>query len=81
MVAEPSTVRWGINWGRTGTEPDQLTHDLLPHVAPNSTTTPGLWDESMATFLASPTQAEGTATDPLLADAGILKFQWRLRTA
>ena len=79
MVAEPSTVRWGINWGISGTEPDQLTHDLLPHVTPNSTTTQGLWDEGMAAFLAAPTQAEGIATDSLLADAGMLKFMWRMR--
>jgi 3-methyladenine DNA glycosylase AlkC len=79
MVAEPSSVRGGINWGSTGTEPSQLTHDLLPHIAPNSTTTPGLWEEGMAAFLAAPTQAEGIATDPLEADGGMLKFMWRMR--
>ncbi len=33
----------------------------------------------MATFLASPTQAEEVATDPVEADGGILKMLWRLR--
>ncbi len=63
MVAEPSTFRGAINWGSTGEEPQQLTHELLPHVTPNSTTSPGIWNESMATFLASPIQAEEVATD------------------
>ena len=34
----------------------------------------------MATFLASPTQAQEIAIDPVEADDGILKMLWRMRS-
>ena len=79
MVAEPSRSAGEINWGTTGTEPNQLVHELLPHVKPDSTSRPGTIDESMATFLASATKPEEIPQDSGIADDGIVQMLWRMR--
>ena len=43
-----------INWGTTGTEPSQITHQLLPHITPNSSVRPGTIYVSLETYLAAP---------------------------
>ena len=53
-------------------------HDLLPHIAPNSTTRAGIIDESLATFLAAPNKPEDIAEDAT-ADDGVIKMLWRSR--
>ena len=80
MVAEPSRTTDGkINWGAQGTEPNVLNYDLLPHIAPSSTTRPGTMDESMLNFLAAPTRPEDI-TDDATADEGTIKMLWRSRS-
>ena len=79
MVAEPSRSAGEINWGSTGTEPNQLVHELLPHVKPDPTVRPGVINESMATFLAAPDKPADIAEDPVEADGGIIKMLWRMR--
>ena len=79
MVAEPSRSAGEINWGTTGTEPNQLVHDLLQHVKPDSTSRPGTLDESMASFLASATNPEEVSQDTGIADDDIVKMIWRMR--
>ena len=80
MVAEPSRSTAGkLNWGTQGTEPKAISHDLLPHIAPSSTTRPGTIDESLATFLASLTRPEDVPEDAALADDGVTKMVWRSR--
>ena len=78
MVAEPSRST-AINWGAQGTEPQALSHDLLPHIAPSSTDRPGTIDESMATYLATPVRPEDLPDDNVGADDGIVKYLWRSR--
>ena len=78
MVAEPSRST-ALNWGAQGTEPQALSHDLLPHIAPSPTTRPGTMDESMATFLAMPTRPEDIPEDAVAADDGVVKMVWRSR--
>ena len=79
MVAEPSRTAAGkLNWGAQGTEPQVINHDLLPHISPSSTTRPGTIDESLATFIASPTRPEDVAEDAT-ADDGVVKMVWRSR--
>ena len=68
-----------INWGQTGTEPDQITHDLLPHVAPNAATRPGTLDESFAAYVATPANAE-EISDEVDPDPGVLRMLWRTRS-
>ena len=79
MVAEPSRSAGEINWITTGTAPNQLVHDLLPHVKPDSTSRPGTLDESMATFLASANKPEDIPQDSGIADDGIVQMLWRMR--
>ena len=78
MVAEPSSST-AFNWGAQGTEPQALSHDLLPHIAPSSTEKPGTIDESMATYLATPVRPEDLPEDTVAADDGIVKYLWRSR--
>ena len=78
MVAEPSRSTAGkLNWGTQGIEPKAISHDLLPHIAPSSTTRPGTIDESLATFLASPNERKDISEDGVTADDGVLKMLWR----
>ena len=78
MVAERERST-ALNWGAQGDEPQALSHDLLPHIAPSSTTRPGTMDESMATFLAMPTRPEDIPEDVVAADDGVVKMVWRSR--
>ena len=78
MVAEQSSSA-AFTWGRSGTEPTALSHDLLPHIAPSSTEKPGTIDESMATYIASPVRPEDLPEDAVTADDGIIKYLWRSR--
>ena len=78
MVAEPSTST-ALNWGAQGTEPQALTHDLLPHIAPSSTSRPGTIDESMATCISTPTRPEDMPEDAVTADDEVVKMVWRSR--
>ena len=80
MVAEPSRDTAGkLNWGAQGTEPNVISHDLLPHIAPSSSARPGTIDESLATFLASPVRPEDVAEDAVTADDAVIKMVWRSR--
>ena len=67
-----------INWGNSEHELGQPSHDLLPHISPTCTERNGTIDESMATFIAAPTQPEEISED-LNPDAGIIKMMWRSR--
>ena len=78
MVAEPSRST-AFNWGAQGTEPQALSHDLLPHIAPSSTTRPGTIDESMATYIASAIRPKDLPEDAVSADDGVVKYLWRSR--
>ena len=80
MVAEPSRTTAGkLHWGAQGTEPQVINHDLLPHISPSSTSRPGTIDESLATFLSTPTRPEDVPEDAVTADDGVVKMVWRSR--
>ena len=80
MVAEPSRTTAGkLHWGAQGIEPQVINHDLLPHISPSSTARPGTIDESLATFVSTPTRPEEMAEDAVTADDGVIKMVWRSR--
>ena len=78
MVVEPSSFTT-FNWGTSGSEPQAISHDLLPHIAPSSTARPGTLDESMATYVASPVRVEDLPEDAIAADDGVVRYLWRSR--
>ena len=60
-----------IKWGNSGAEPSQITHQLLPHITPNSGVRPGTVDVSLESYLAAPQdQAEVTRTRGVVNNVG-----------
>ena len=51
-----------INWGTTGTEPSQITHQLLPHITLDSTIRAGTVDVSFEAYLGTPPRSNRNPT-------------------
>ena len=47
-----------INRGAPDIEPDQITHEILPHITPSSTIRPENLDEGIANYLATPSTSD-----------------------